>query len=216
MQNLIWLLATIAQVDWPTEAEMATTTCPWLHIQTPTFKWQKYYEWAKFLNLKLFKAQVAWSLNPYMRESWIVDSRFWFKFLILVVIFLTCKFFRSCNCESLFHLRPWCSMDHYLLNDHLVVWSWTSTFMVVCMCNVVSWISEAITQALMNLCVHYLMFNLMSFLTQHSLFALSSSIIHLLTQRSRVSFIFTFKFLNVSVFWVKCSFPNMGLLTLKN
>ncbi len=122
----------------------------------------------------------------------------------MYIFLTTCKFFRSCNCVSLLNLRPWCSMDHYLLNDHLVVWSWTSMFMVVCVCNVVSWVNESITPTLMNLCVHYVMFNLMFLLTQHSSFALSSSIIHLLTHCSRVSFIFTLKFLNLNVFlsWV--------------
>ncbi len=122
----------------------------------------------------------------------------------MYIFLTTSKFFRSCNRESLLDLRPWCSMDHYLLNDHLVVWSWTSMFMVVYVCIVVSWVSESIIQALMNLCVHYVMFNLMSLLTQHSSFALSSSIIHLLTHCSRVSFIFTLKFLSLSVFlsWV--------------
>lgn len=124
----------------------------------------------------------------------------------MYIFLTTCKFFRSYNRESLLDLRPWCSMDHYLLNDHLVVWSWTSMFMVVYVCNVVSWVSESITQALMNLCVHYVMFNLMSLLTQHSLFVLSSSIIHLLTHCSRVSFIFTLKFWSWVFIFEKGSF----------
>ncbi len=66
-------------------------------------------------------------------------------------------------------------------------------------CSVISWVNESIIQALMNLCVHYVMFDLMSLLTQHSLFALSSFIIHLLTHCSRVSFIVTLKFLSLSL-----------------
>ncbi len=52
---------------------------------------------------------------------------------------------------------------------------------------------------LMNLCVHYAMFNLMFLLIQHSLFALLSSIIHLLIHCLRVSFIFTLEFLSLSL-----------------